>query len=741
MNRSLVQALATLLLVLGALLAVGLWWRDQLRPDLTVDRVLRLAPEGSVTDLGPLPMLGGTRHALLIEAGQPGLRFQFEVPADDPELRLHQVRLAGLPELAVSVTRADGSEAELARWLSGEDVWTRSLVPLDLEAGESVVLELKALDGRGRSGLGRVAVADVVLLSAGRAVDERAAFLPVTSLSADLLANTATEQRRAPATLDSARVDLPGPRGLALSSSHGLELVIESVPPDASLELVVHTARTTPGPLLPTRVSVMLGHETVADVRVDEAADPPGDEPPFHQQLVSLDLGAHAGQRLPLRLDLRGGENLTVSLVEALVVARSQQPRRRFDPVRGVNLVLLVVEGLRADRLSPWGYTRGHTPNLDALAERGMTYTRVIAPSSWGLPNLATLLTGTSPVSHGLGLLPGRVLSPQVTTLARSAGWAGLMSSCFVSSTMDVEHAGLMDGYGTWAQETVTAPVLTERALDWVTEAAPFQWFLTLVLSDPTWPHEPESVDLVALDPQPDPDLLRRLRALDSRPGSAEALAEELGLRHDAEIARVDRALGMLTLRLEELGLLERTVIAVVGLHGQEFHDHGGRHYGHTLNEELVHVPVIVAGPGVARPEDAPVTVRQPVALGDVTHLVGHVGRILSTGSVPDRVPPPYGPDRPGLTIHSLLEPFPRVTDRRLATSRRDELLLLHDGFGGERRLYDLSVDPLALDDLLSDERDDDLMAGQAEGLLGAFQDWFGEQLEGAPARPRRAVQ
>jgi arylsulfatase len=740
-NRSLALAVTWLVIVLAVLVGASLWWRDQLLPDVRVDRALRLEPVATPKVVGlpqvAMPLPNGTRLAWRLPAERPGLRFDLEIPGENAVLRFQESFSQGLPDVSVRLTRADGTREEAGTVTCTEGAWGLQRVPLPVEAGEQIELELVAVDGRGRAGLGEALVADVVLESDGRPVDETAVAVPVESVVVDLLSGTAVDQRNLPATEETAAVGLPGPRGLVLTQLTGLDLSVDRVPRGSRLELVLHAARTSTGPLEPTHVTVRLDDEQVARVRVDETADPPGDAPPFHQLLVTVDLLGRAGRPLDVRLELTGSDNLVVAAVDCVLVQRTTNPAREHDPLKGRNLLLVAVEGLRADRLGAYGYERGHTPNLDALAQRGLVYTRALAPSGWSLPNLATLFTGLSPLAHGIGLAEQRVLDPRITTLARSAGWAGLTSACFSSSTMPLPSSGVLAGFGEVVIEPTAAPVLAERAADWLADAGSFGWFLTLVLSDPTWPHEPELMDLGAVMGAPDPALVERLRQLDSRPGAAEGIAQEVGTFYDAEVARVDRALGQLLGHLEQEGLLERTVVAVVGVHGQEFHEHGGRLQGRTLYDEIVHLPLILAGPGVVRPEEAPVVVHQPVPLADVTHLLGYTGRILSTGSISDRVPPPFGPDRPGATLHAILRPISGVTNTLQHASRRDDLLLLRDPLTGAEALFDLAADPGALDDLLQDP-DDEVAAAHAQAMREAFDAWYEEELTDGPVHPRR---
>src|SRR5262249_31125847 len=156
---------------------------------------------------------------------------------------------------------------------------------------------------------------------------------------------------------------------------------------------------------------------------------------------------------------------------------------------------------------------------------------------------------------------------------------------------------------------------LAERALDWLEQAQQFRWFLTLVLSDPDFPYEPDPQDVARLRGAASPAFVESLRRLDSRPGAAERLAVELGTLYDGVVGGVDRAIGMLVRWLAERALLRDTVVAVVGAEGEEFYEHNGRLHGQTLFDEVVAVPLVMAGPGLYGPDGGPFAESEPIDL------------------------------------------------------------------------------------------------------------------------------
>jgi len=527
---------------------------------------------------------------------------------------------------------------------------------------------------------------------------------------ADLLTGMVVDFARAPPTEASQRVDMPGPACLQLLPLTPLQLSVNDVPHRATLQLVIHAGLLSPGGALePTFVTVRTAVTELARVRVDSTAISLSDQPPSRELLVSLDLGPYEGELLDLIFDLTGGTNLFVGLREAYVTAKGSRMLQGFDPDDSCNVLLLVVDGLRGDRLGLSGYTRGHTPHMDALARRGLVYTHMYAPSSWSLPNVATLLTGLSPLRHGLGLRPGRVLSPKVTTMAQSAAWAGTMTACFRNTAQISQATGLARGYQHNVWRRLPATSLADEALDWLVEAGQFQWFLTMHVNDVLPPHQAEIVDMLELPPDLDMNLVARLAKLDSRPGAAEGQAIELGQQVDSEFTRVDRALGMLLGHLSERGLLEQTLVVVVGSAGQEFYEHSGRRDGQTLYNEVVSVPLIIAGPGITGSG----VVDHPVPLVEAAHMIGELGGLFTSGSIDGGLPPPFGPDQPDRAIHGLLRPYEGVT----------------------RHLYSLDTDPMAESDRLVD-LSDVRAQGEGDALKWAYDSWYQEQIASSESWP-----
>jgi len=280
----------------------------------------------------------------------------------------------------------------------------------------------------------------------------------------------------------------------------------------------------------------------------------------------------------------------------------SRAARAAAPPELAPDIVLVVIDTLRADALGTYGNGADPTPNLDALGERGAVFTRVFAPTPWTSPSTASLLTGLSPPEHGLGFDQAQYLPDSLRTLAevlRAAGYdcAGFSANPLVSRTLNFDQ-----GFGVFEElPWAHADAVVGAALEWWSSDREAPAFLYLHLTDPHDPYVPDA-DLraaFAADVQVDWDTetrgLRRRMFTEERP-ALEALAGNLERLYEGEVRGVDRSLGPL---FQALGT--DALLVVTSDHGEEFLDHGLFGHGHQLHDATMHVPLILAGPGVYR--------------------------------------------------------------------------------------------------------------------------------------------
>ncbi len=293
---------------------------------------------------------------------------------------------------------------------------------------------------------------------------------------------------------------------------------------------------------------------------------------------IELDLARFAGERAELELALVG-DPAAVSISAPTLVTPAA-------PGRAPHVLVYLIDCLRADHVGAYGYARPTTPHLDALARDGVVFEQAWSCASWTKPSVGCLLTGLSGLRHGARTLDDS-LDPRVTTLAEAFDRAGYASAAFVDNPFVSSRAfGLTRGFEQ-VRQVVAAPtrrninslegdaLKLQRALaPWLVAHAGTRFLL--------YAH---SIDLHA-EYRPRPPFTR----LFTQPG---VTPRDVDL-YDAELRANDEAFGKLLALLKQLGLYESTLIVVTADHGEEFGEQGAWRHGHTLNQGLLHVPLIV---------------------------------------------------------------------------------------------------------------------------------------------------
>jgi arylsulfatase len=368
-----------------------------------------------------------------------------------------------------------------------------------------------------------------------------------------------------------------------------------------------------------------------------------------------------------------------------------------------LGIVFVVVDTVRADHLSVYGAARPTTPTLARWAERGAVFEHAFAASPWTVPSMASLLTGRIPTAHGAGFRSGRrhgftVLREDVQTLAQLLSQRGYETAAIVNNVFLGKGFGLDRGFGRYDHMPATdlelrrGDEVVDLALDWLRQPRDAPSFLLVHLMDPHIAYDPPpsvrgrftaEIESSFSLPVRKPGSIRKRR---ERPPEADR--RFLAAAYDEELLGVDRALGRLLIELEGDGLLSRSLVLLTSDHGEEFFEHGGFEHGHALYQELLHVPLILWGPGVAPGRYAPpasLVDAVPTALEAVGAEVpeGLAGRSLWGLLTRGEALPPRD-----LVAESLL----RGPERR-ALVRWPYKLDTRQG-AGRVRLFDLEADP-----------------------------------------------
>ncbi len=320
-----------------------------------------------------------------------------------------------------------------------------------------------------------------------------------------------------------------------------------------------------------------------------------------------------------------------------------ERPRERATRERP-NVLFVVMDTQRADRLGLHGHGRDTSPAVDALAARGTSYTQAYATSSWTWPSTASLLTGLRPEEHGVTSNRSCYLAGALETLPEALQRSGYTTAGISGNPLIVPRQNFDQGFEFFdhGNRFRKGDVLVPRAVEWLEEHGEHRFFLYVHLTDPHTPHLPRAQDLErfgAVEPEDFPRYddpaaqdadgfeiyAKRLLNGEGRGPAGEPRPEEVVPEdharwmhdcYDACVRTGDHWVGELLAAVERLGLAENTLIAFTSDHGEELLDRGLLAHGHTLHGELVRAPLVLAGPGVAAGvrSDVPVSNRHLAA-------------------------------------------------------------------------------------------------------------------------------
>jgi arylsulfatase A-like enzyme len=313
------------------------------------------------------------------------------------------------------------------------------------------------------------------------------------------------------------------------------------------------------------------------------------------------------------------------------------------------HVFVYVVDTLRADALSPFG-ARQATPWVRAFADDAVTYLQAVAPSSWTLPSVMSLLTGQYPDRHGVtkGVFvydPER--TPSLQTLLGRYGYR----------TLGISHSGIVSqAYG--LEAGFQSFYLGDRLNGWKLGSEAARGLLAAVLHDPPGLSAPVFAYLHTVDPHAPyvpvpgskaPNLSMPLLEYRPREFAAKGfgadprkLAEMRGL-YDGEAVYADAQFGRFVGLLKWLNLYDNSFVVFAADHGEEFGEHGGFEHGETLFQEVLRVPLLVKYP---HQKFAGARVSDTVSLVDVAPtIVSGVGLPVSPDSFDGEVLNP-GPVR-----------------------------------------------------------------------------------------------
>jgi len=278
-------------------------------------------------------------------------------------------------------------------------------------------------------------------------------------------------------------------------------------------------------------------------------------------------------------------------------------------PLRPLNVLVVTIDTLRADRLHCYGYQRIETPTLDGLAAAGALFEHAVAQVPLTPPSHASIFTGTYPTVHKVRNTGGFALQPSSRTLAKILQEQGWDTAAFIGAAVLKKAFGFNQGFALYDDEMPRlgkkhevaeesqrkAAEVVDRAIAWLGAQSGKPFFLWVHLYDPHAPYDP---------PAPYSKLYKdRL--------------------YDGEVAYTDHELGRLIAAIERKSPPGKTLIVALADHGESLGEHGEYTHGVFLYDSTLHIPLIVRGPGVPAGVRVSEQVRTIDVLPTVLDLMG----------------------------------------------------------------------------------------------------------------------
>lgn len=248
-----------------------------------------------------------------------------------------------------------------------------------------------------------------------------------------------------------------------------------------------------------------------------------------------------------------------------------------------LNLVLITLDTTRADRIGAYGSKDVETPILDGIAREGVLFEQAVSVAPLTLPAHSSIMTGKFPPEHGVRDNGGFFLDASQVTLAEVLKARGYRTGGFIAAYVLDSKWGINKGFDTYFDDfdlsqtkglslgAIQRPAdeVIDKALPWIQQSKESPFFVWIHLYDPHTPYR-----------APEPFLSR----YEAHP-------------YNGEIAFMDSQLSRVVAQLTSMGVYDRTVVAVMGDHGESLGDHGEAAHGFFIYNSVTHVPFMIRAP------------------------------------------------------------------------------------------------------------------------------------------------
>lgn len=307
--------------------------------------------------------------------------------------------------------------------------------------------------------------------------------------------------------------------------------------------------------------------------------------------------------------------------------------RSRFHKNKRPNIIFILIDALRADRLGCYGNLENHTPVMDSIAAESVIFNRVVAQSSWTQPSIASLFCSYYPSVHKVRKwrkIPKEkrakakkvaVLNDNFITLAESLQKSGYDTAAFVANPWIVPELGFAQGFehfdSSFANNTTPGDMVNKAAVTWLRNRnsdKPFFCYLHYMDVHGPYNSRPEILEplLNRVDSQADKyelseKQIAKLGYLYELPGDDKRIERHKRLsvyreyweaRYNAGVREIDLYIKDLRVQLEAMNLWDDSYTIITSDHGESLLEHGYWDHGLSLHDTELHVPLLLRWPG-----------------------------------------------------------------------------------------------------------------------------------------------
>lgn len=431
----------------------------------------------------------------------------------------------------------------------------------------------------------------------------------------------------------------------------------------------------------------------------------------------------------------------------ALVAAMActKQGDNTIPPDPDANVVLIVVDTLRADHLGAYGYHRDVSPHIDRLSLNSTVYHRAYSSAPWTSPSVGTMLTGLYPEELGI-LKPRDPLQERFSTIAEILKKRGFQTGAVISHLLLSKELNFDQGfdyfwYRACGHKAVCSGDVTEAALKFLNSRRRDKPFFLLVhyfdahydyIEHSNHRFSTSSYTGLVRSGMGYGGLYRKIPQLVQRD------IDRLLALYDSEIAHIDSNVGVLLDYLRAHDLFNPSIVVLAADHGEEFLEHGSLGHTKTLYNELLHVPLLIKRKGQSKGIVEKATVGLidlfPTLFDELGIELGYP--VSGTSLTSDSAGRPvfastYVTDY-GTRVLLQKQQAPKVELRAII---EDGYKLIVDGAAGRSSLYNVADDRGEVRDIYGAEK------ARAAEMSNALTSWMERISPTAPGRPGKISQ